>query len=55
MIVSGGLSTIAGVGFIASAGNDDPHLAILGGYMAMGALLYLLWAFRSRTAPRTDR
>ena len=55
MIVSGGLSTIAGIGFIASSGMDDAHLATLGGYMALGALLYLLWAHRSRTAPRAAR
>ena len=49
MIVSGGLSTIAGVGFLATSGMDDANLASLGGYMALGALLYLLWAHRSRT------
>jgi uncharacterized membrane protein HdeD (DUF308 family) len=52
MIVSGGLSTIAGIGFLQSSRMDDAHLAALGGYMALGALLYLLWAHRSRTAPR---
>lgn len=50
MIVSGGLSTIAGLGFLATSGMDDANLASLGGYMALGALLYLLWAHRSRTA-----
>ena len=49
MIVSGGLSAIAGIGFLAASGMDDAHLATLGGYMALGALLYLLWAHRSRT------
>ena len=52
MIVSGGLSTIAGFGFVAASGMDDARLAGVGGYMAHGALLYLLWAHRSRTAPR---
>ena len=52
MIVSGGLSTIVGISFLASSGMDDAHLAGVGGYMAFGALLYLLWAYRSRTAPR---
>jgi uncharacterized membrane protein HdeD (DUF308 family) len=52
MIVSGGLSTIAGVGFLAASGMDDAQLASVGGYMALGALLYLLWAHRSRTAPQ---
>jgi hypothetical protein len=55
MIVSGGLSTIAGISFLAASGMDDAHLAIVGGYMALGALLYLLSAHRSRTAPRAAR
>jgi uncharacterized membrane protein HdeD (DUF308 family) len=55
MIVSGGLSTIAGIGFLAASGMDDAHLAGVGGYMALGALLYLLWAHRGRTAARTAR
>jgi uncharacterized membrane protein HdeD (DUF308 family) len=50
MIVSGGLSTIAGISFLAASGMDDAHRATLGGYMALGALLYLLWAHRNRTA-----
>lgn len=55
MIVSGALSTIAGLGFVASAGTDGAHLAVVGGYMALGAVLYLLWAHRSRTAPQAAR
>jgi hypothetical protein len=55
LIVSGGLSTIAGISFLAASGMDDAHLAIVGGYMALGALLYLLSAHRSRTAPRAAR
>jgi uncharacterized membrane protein HdeD (DUF308 family) len=55
LIVSGGLSTIAGISFIASSGMHDANLAIVGGYMAFGAVLYLLWAHRSRTAPREAR
>jgi uncharacterized membrane protein HdeD (DUF308 family) len=54
MIVSGGLSTIAGLGFLASSAMDDAHLARVGGYMALGALLYLLSAHR-RTAPQAAR
>ena len=52
MIVSGGLSTIAGISFLAASGMDDAQLATVSGYMALGALLYLLWAHRNRTAPR---
>jgi uncharacterized membrane protein HdeD (DUF308 family) len=48
MIVSGGVSTIAGLSFIAASGGDKAHLATLAGYMAVGALLYLLWARRAR-------
>jgi uncharacterized membrane protein HdeD (DUF308 family) len=55
MLVSGGLSTIAGISFLAASGMDDAHVATLGGYMALGALLYLLWAQRSRTAPQAAR
>ena len=55
VIVSGGLSTIAGISFIASSGMHDANLAIVGGYMALGAVLFLLWALRSRTAPREAR
>ena len=52
MIVSGGLSTIAGISFLAASGMDDAHLATVAGYMALGALLYLLWANRNRIAPQ---
>jgi uncharacterized membrane protein HdeD (DUF308 family) len=55
MIVSGGLSTIAGIGFLAASGMDDAHLAGVGGYMALGAVLYLLSAHRSQTAPQAAR
>jgi uncharacterized membrane protein HdeD (DUF308 family) len=52
MIVSGGVSTIAGLSFIAAAGDDKAHLATLAGYMAVGALLYLLRARRSQADPQ---
>jgi uncharacterized membrane protein HdeD (DUF308 family) len=52
MIVSGGLSTIAGLGFIAQSGGNDAHLTYIAGYMALGALLYLLPALRRRAHPR---
>jgi uncharacterized membrane protein HdeD (DUF308 family) len=47
MIISGGISTIAGFGFLAASGMDDAQLAGIGGYMALGALLF---AYRRRTA-----
>lgn len=52
MLVSGGVSTLAGLSFLAVSGMDDAQLANLGGYMALGAVLYLLWAHRNRTAPQ---
>ena len=52
LIVSGGVSTIAGIAFIAASGNDHVHLTIVAGYMASGALLFLLSALRiPRVAP----
>jgi uncharacterized membrane protein HdeD (DUF308 family) len=50
MLVSGALSTLAGISFIASSGMDDPTVTILAGYAAFGAVLYLLWAYRTRNA-----
>ena len=47
MLVSGAISTLAGISFIASSGMDDPTVTNLAGYAASGALLYLLWAHRT--------
>lgn len=55
LIVSGGLSTIAGIAFIAGSGMDNAHLAMVAGYMALGALLFLLSAVRTRTAAATGQ
>ncbi len=52
MIVSGGLSTVAGLSFVAAAGEHDAHLAMLAGYAALGAVLYLVWTTRARAAAR---
>jgi hypothetical protein len=50
MLVSGGVSTIAGLAFLASSGSDDAHLAGISGYMALGAVLFLLSAHRRESA-----
>ena len=55
MIVSGGLSTIAGLGFIAQSGGNNAHLTYIAGYMALGALLYFFSALRGRPHPRPAR
>ena len=52
MILSGGLSTIVGVSFLAASGNEGAHLATLAGYMAFGAVLFLIWALRGDTTDR---
>ncbi len=50
MLVSGAISTLAGISFIASSRMDDPTVTNLAGYAALGALLYLLWAHRTRAS-----
>jgi uncharacterized membrane protein HdeD (DUF308 family) len=47
MIVSGAISTVAGVSFVAGSSSDVAHLTSLAGYAAFGAVLYLVWAARS--------
>ncbi|HEY0277881.1 MAG TPA: hypothetical protein VGC32_06400 [Solirubrobacterales bacterium] len=50
LILSGGLSTIAGVSFLAASGNEKAHLGMLAGYMALGAVLYIVSAVRNSTS-----
>lgn len=49
MLVSGGLSAIAGLSFVASSGSSDPSLSMLAGYAAFGAVLFLVWSRPRRT------
>ena len=46
MIISGGLSTLAGLSFVVASRNSEAKLAALAGYMAFGAVLYLWFARR---------
>jgi uncharacterized membrane protein HdeD (DUF308 family) len=48
MIVSGAISTAAGLSFVAGSSHDVAHLTNLAGYAAFGAVLYLIWAARAR-------
>jgi uncharacterized membrane protein HdeD (DUF308 family) len=50
MIASGAISTFAGLMFIAASGKDTAHFAGLAGYMAFGAVLFLVYAVRDRNA-----
>ena len=47
MMISGGLSTAAGLSFVVAGGRTDADLQTLAGYMVVGALLYLVWAARA--------
>jgi uncharacterized membrane protein HdeD (DUF308 family) len=55
LIVSGGVSTIAGISFIAASGKDNVHFTMVAGYIAFGALLFLLSALRTRSAAPAGR
>jgi uncharacterized membrane protein HdeD (DUF308 family) len=46
MLVSGGLSTVAGVTFNLMATTSDPKITNLAGYAGIGALLFIVAAFR---------
>ncbi|MET8409541.1 hypothetical protein ABZV34_15845 [Streptomyces sp. NPDC005195] len=53
MIVSGGISVLAGASFIRGASQDDPSLTALAGYATLGGIFFLASAFRlSRSARR---
>ncbi|GAB4003797.1 hypothetical protein [Nocardioides ultimimeridianus] len=56
MILSGGISTLAGVAFIAMAARPDPSLASLAGYATLGGVFFLVSALRLGRGPaRHDR
>jgi len=46
MILSGGISVLAGAGFLAMAGGADPKLAGLAGYATLGAIFFFASALR---------
>ncbi|MFE3722304.1 hypothetical protein [Streptomyces cyaneofuscatus] len=48
MIASGGISTLAGVSFIAQAGQDGASLTSLAGYAFLGGIFFLVSALRLR-------
>jgi hypothetical protein len=52
MIVSGGISVLAGASFIAAAGADDPTLITAIGYAVPGAIFFLISALRLTRATR---
>ncbi|MFD8307811.1 hypothetical protein ACFV29_36600 [Streptomyces sp. NPDC059690] len=46
MILSGGISVLAGAGFIRSASQDNPSLTSLAGYATLGGIFFLASAIR---------
>lgn len=46
MILSGGISVLAGGAFVAMASADDPELFNIGGYAAVGGIFFLISALR---------
>ncbi|NEB13049.1 hypothetical protein G3I32_30160 [Streptomyces coelicoflavus] len=46
MIVSGAVSTLAGISFVTRAGADDPSLGSLAGYAFLGGVFFLASAVR---------
>ncbi|MGV9348789.1 hypothetical protein ACWDSD_29030 [Streptomyces spiralis] len=54
MILSGGISVLAGATFIRSATQDDPSLTALAGYATLGGIFFLVSAIRmSLSTPRS--
>ena len=47
MIVSGAISTLAGLSFVAGSSQDVAHLTSLAGYAAFGAVLFFISAARA--------
>jgi uncharacterized membrane protein HdeD (DUF308 family) len=52
MIVSGGISVLAGASFIRGASQDDPSLTSLAGYATLGGIFFLVSAFRLTRSTR---
>jgi uncharacterized membrane protein HdeD (DUF308 family) len=54
MIVSGGISVLAGGNFLRSASQDAPSLTTLAGYATLGGIFFLVSAFRLTRSTRRD-
>jgi uncharacterized membrane protein HdeD (DUF308 family) len=52
MLISGGVSAFAGLGFVASSQGDESSLRVLAGYMAAGAVLFFVSAARKGARQR---
>jgi uncharacterized membrane protein HdeD (DUF308 family) len=53
MILSGGISILAGASFFRGATQEDPSLTTLAGYAVLGGIFFLVSAIRlSRSTPK---
>ncbi|MEZ0107447.1 uncharacterized membrane protein HdeD (DUF308 family) [Catenulispora sp. EB89] len=52
MILSGGISVLAGASFLADSAKTDPSLKVLAGYAALGGIFFLVSALRLPRAAR---
>jgi uncharacterized membrane protein HdeD (DUF308 family) len=55
MIVSGGISVLAGAAFIAQSGTPAASLTSLAGYATLGGVFFLVSALRLGHRPQSDR
>ena len=55
MILSGGISTLAGLGFTRMAARSELDLVPLAGYAAFGAVFFLLAAWRLRSSRGSEK
>ncbi|MFC1431598.1 hypothetical protein ACEZDB_13185 [Streptacidiphilus sp. N1-3] len=55
MILSGGISVLAGASFLTNAAKPDPSLGVLAGYATLGGVFFLVSALRLSRAARTAR
>lgn len=55
MILSGGISVLAGGSFVAQAGADNASLRNLAGYATLGGIFFLVSAIRLGRAARTEQ
>ncbi|WP_435067911.1 hypothetical protein [Amycolatopsis thermoflava] len=46
MILSGGISVLAGISFVVGAGGADPSLSTVAGYAVLGGIFFLVSALR---------
>ncbi|WP_446666947.1 hypothetical protein [Flexivirga sp. B27] len=55
MMLSGGISVLAGASFAIQAGASDPSMSSLAGYAALGGIFFLLSAIRLRRSGQSGQ